>query len=168
MNKTSRALFLAGTSWLGVLTLEAAPLPGMPPAAPPTGTAPGSATTPAAGGATALGAAKTTPSPYSSYSYYGERYRDPFVPLLGEVRNDSALDRPPQIASLVLKGIVQDQNGRMALLVSGVSSYILRGGRLYDGRNRMVKKISGVIKPDSVVLIGGDRTVRELRTRPTL
>ena len=69
----------------------------------------------------------------------------------------------------MLKGIVQDARGRMALLTSGVSSYILRGGRLYDVRNRMVKKISGVIKAESVILIGSDRTVRELRiNKPVL
>jgi hypothetical protein len=116
--------------------------------------------------ATPTTAAPTTSA--RSYSYYGERYRDPFIALIGDVRPDASLDRPPAIASLTLKGIVQDANGRMALLVSGINSYILRGGRLYDGRNRMVKKISGVIKTDSVVLVGADRTVRELRTRATL
>jgi len=107
-------------------------------------------------------------SAYANYSYYGDRYRDPFVPLIGEVRSDQSLDRPPPVSSLALKGIVSDTNGRMALLTSGVSSYILRGGRLYDGRNHMVKKISGVIKTDSVIVIGADRSVRELRTKTTL
>jgi len=108
---------------------------------------------------------ETLPS-YKNYTYYGDRYRDPFIPLNGDFRSDPlALDRPPQIASLVLKGIVQDAKGRMALLTSGVSSYILKGGRLYDGRNKMVKKFAGVIKTDSVVIIGADRTVRELKTK---
>lgn len=113
----------------------------------------------------------TAPKPptYKAYTYYGDRYRDPFIPLTGEFRQDqSALERPPQISSLVLKGIVQDARGRMALLTSGVNSYILRGGRLYDGRNRMIKKIAGVIKTDSVVIIGADRSVRELRTKTNL
>jgi hypothetical protein len=106
---------------------------------------------------------------YKNYTYYGDRYRDPFIPLNGDIRTDqSALDRPPQIASLSLKGIVQDAKGRMALLTSGLNSYILKGGRLYDGRNRMVKKIAGVIKTESVVLIGADRTVREIRTKSPL
>lgn len=105
---------------------------------------------------------------YTTYNYYGEKYRDPFVPLIGESRSDQESDRPPGIASLLLKGIVQDNNGRMALLTSGISSYILRGGRLYDGRNKMVKGLSGVIKTDSVVIIGSDRTIREIRTKTTL
>ncbi len=114
----------------------------------------------------------TPPAPassYKTYTYYGDRYRDPFIPLNSDIRTDqSALDRPPQAASLVLRGIVQDARGRMALLTSGVSSYILKGGRLYDGRNRMIKKIAGVIKTDSVVIIGSDRTVREIKTKTPL
>jgi hypothetical protein len=113
-------------------------------------------------------AASAEATSYKTYTYYADRYRDPFVPLTGEFRNDQALDRPPQIASLMLKGIVQDSRGRMALLTSGINSYILKGGRLYDGRNRMVKKIAGVIKTESVVLIGADRTVREIRTKSPL
>jgi hypothetical protein len=105
---------------------------------------------------------------YKNYTYYADRFRDPFIPLTGEFRSDQSLDHPPQIASLMLKGIVQDTRGRMALLTSGVNSYILKGGRLYDGRNRMIKKIAGVIKTESVVLIGADRTVREIRTKSLL
>jgi hypothetical protein len=105
-------------------------------------------------------------SPYKSYAYNGDRYRDPFVSLASDIRADqSVLDRPPQVGSLTLKGIVQDAKGRMALLTTGVNSYILRGGRLYNNRNKMVKKIAGVIKTDSVVIIGADRTVRELKTK---
>jgi hypothetical protein len=143
-------------------------------AAPPSRSLPAAALTPApptTPGAVVTGvdsnATKAPPS-YMSYTYYGERYRDPFISLNGDVRSADLLDRAPQISSLTLKGIVQDANGRMALLVSGVNSYILHGGRLYDGRNRPVKKISGVIKTDSVVLIGSDRTVRELKTRTEL
>lgn len=119
---------------------------------------------------TPVAATPAKPVPfYRTYSYYGDRYRDPFIPLTGDVRSDQALqDRPPQIASLLLKGIVQDANGRIALLTSGANSYILRGGRLYDGRNRMVKKVAGIIKSDSVVIIGSDRTVRELKTKSSL
>ena len=110
----------------------------------------------------------TVPS-YKTYTYFGDRYRDPFVPLNGDFHTDqSLLERPPQISSLLLKGIVQDAKGRMALLSSGASSYVLKGGRLYDGRNRMIKKIAGVIKTESVVLIGADHTVREIRTKSPL
>src|SRR5580765_5633156 len=72
-------------------------------------------------------AAKPVPA-YMQYQFYGDRYRDPFVPLIGDVTrgNEQMYDRPPAIAALVLKGIVQDSQGRMALLSGGASSYILR------------------------------------------
>jgi hypothetical protein len=123
----------------------------------------------AAAGVMAVTATAPSAPSYKNYTYYGDRYRDPFIPLNGDIRTDqNALDRPPPLSSLALKGIVQDAKGRMALLTSGVNSYILRGGRLYDSRNKMVKKIAGVIKTDSVVIIGSDKTVRELKTKSPL
>ncbi len=106
----------------------------------------------------------------NNYVYYADRYRDPFIPLNGDIRTDQSALGPAAASGLAcsLKGIVQDAHGRMALLTSGVNSYILKGGRLYDGRNRMVKKIAGVIKTESVVIIGSDRTVRELKTKAPL
>jgi hypothetical protein len=84
------------------------------------------ASTPSAGAAT-----PATPKPaYQLYTYYGDRYRDPFIPLTGEFRSDQGNDRPPQVSTLLLKGIIQDQKSRVALLTSGISSYILKGGRL--------------------------------------
>jgi hypothetical protein len=151
-----RAALLTVLSWMTAsIAYSALPL------AKPTLQTPGASANPGL-------ATEPTPS-YKNYVYYGDRYRDPFVPLNGDIRSDqSALDRPPQVAALTLKGIVQDAKGRMALLTSGVSSYILKGGRLYDGRNRMIKKIAGVIKTNSVVIIGADRTVRELKTKAPL
>jgi hypothetical protein len=124
------------------------------------------ATTPNA--VTPTEAAKVVPA-YQLYTYYGDRYRDPFITLVGSAAlTDLTSDRPPQIASLLLKGIIQDSKGRIALLTSGVSSYLLRGGRLYDGRNHMMKGISGVIKSNSVILIGSDHTVKELKVSVNL
>ena len=90
----------------------------------------------------------------------GDHYRDPFIPLTGNSFDSD--NRAPQISSLILKGIVEDAKGRIAIVSSGATSYILRAGRLYDGRNKVVKGISGVIKEQSVVLVGSDRTVKEL------
>ncbi len=102
-----------------------------------------------------------------TYSYQADRYRDPFIPLIGAESKSDTGERTPQITSLTLKGILQDANGRMAVLTTGINSYILKGGRLYDAHNRAVKGISGVVKTNSVMLIGSDRTVKELRiTKP--
>jgi hypothetical protein len=116
-------------------------------------------------------APSTSPDPipaYKLYTYYGDRYRDPFIPLIGEVRSDQYSDKPPSISSLTLKGILVDAQGRVALLMSGNSSYILRKGRLYNGHNIMVKGISGIVKTNSVILIGSDRTVREIKEKTAL
>jgi hypothetical protein len=118
-------------------------------------------------GLTAPEPAKPVPA-YQLYSYYGDRYRDPFISLTGEAHVDQGADHPPQITSLLLKGIIQDSRGRVALLTSGASSYILRGGRLYDGRNHLMKGISGIVKMNTVILMGSDRTVRELHVTATL
>jgi hypothetical protein len=161
-NIMNKSLFIAAHSMTvaGLLYALGGPVLGAGPAVSAAPNAPASPMTAAAPAA--------TPS-YKEYTYYGDRYRDPFIPLNGDIRTDqSALDRPPQVSSLALKGIVQDARGRMALLTSGVNSYILKGGRLYDGRNRMVKKIAGVIKTESVVIIGADRTVVELKTKAPL
>ena len=99
---------------------------------------------------------------YLTYKYFADRYRDPFIPLNSDARGD-LYDRPPQTAALTLKGIIQDSSGRIALLTTGPASYTLKGGRLYDGKSRAVKGMSGVVKANSVILIGADRTVRELR-----
>ena len=174
MNSPIRLIGLGALAWLNELcplALCAAPLA---PAAPPAPNPPAVASSAPAlqvqsPGARPPSTASLEAAAYKSYVFYGDRYRDPFIPLNADFRTDqNALERPPQIASLMLKGIVQDARGRMALLTSGVNSYILKGGRLYDGRNRMVKKIAGVIKTESVVLIGADRTVREIRTKSPL
>jgi hypothetical protein len=114
---------------------------------------------PPALGLTTAPAAAAEPA-YQSYKYMGDRYRDPFIPLTGNTYQ--ATDRAPQVGSLVLKGIVEDSKGRVAIVSNGSSSYILRAGRLYDGRNHVVKGISGVVKAESVVLVGSDHTVKEL------
>ena len=91
-----------------------------------------------------------------------------FMHAAGQAFSDQSSDRPPQITSLELKGIIEDAQGRLALLTSGVNSYLLKGGRLYDGRNHMMRGISGVVKQSSVILIGSDHTVRELQLKVTL
>jgi hypothetical protein len=168
-------LLLLQIFWLGspLIVQANSPIAKPAPAPAPVTVAALPAKPPVSNTAAATNLAPAPPPPadapsYTVYTYYGDRYRDPFIPLTGEFRNDQGSDQPPQISSLLLKGIIQDAGSRMALLTSGVSSYILRGGRLYDGRNHMMKGISGVIKTDSVVLMGSDRTIKELKVSTTL
>jgi len=88
-----------------------------------------------------------------AYSFRGERYRDPFSPLIGggAAINSNAV-RVPALSQMMLKGIIQDGNERTALITAPGGSYTIRGGRLYDGRNRLVPGISGVVKSNSITL----------------
>jgi hypothetical protein len=162
-----KRLLLVGISVLVWAPLSAAMNPLVPTASAAT-TLPASPSVKPPAPASPMPAKLALPS-YELYTYYGDRYRDPFIPLIGQMFSDKSVDRPPQTASLLLKGIIEDAHGRMALLASGVSTYILKGGRLYDSHNKMVKGMSGVIKANSVVVIGADHTVRELKVKvPTL
>jgi Tfp pilus assembly protein PilP len=101
------------------------------------------------------------------YRYSGDRYRDPFIPLAGQgayfsENEESAI---PNIASLTLKGIIGEGKTKIALISGAGSTYILKGGRLYDNRQRQIKGITGAIKTDSVIMIAPDKTVKELKLR---
>jgi hypothetical protein len=101
------------------------------------------------------------------FVYQGDRYRDPFLSLQEGVAVSASSNEivPPDMGGLFLKGIFYDKNVKMALLQSSEARYFLRGSRLYDGKQRMVRGFSGLIKKDSVVIIGPDGTTKELRLR---
>src|SRR5258708_34387854 len=89
MNKHIRIGCLV-LGWVGSLAAAPAPISNHAP----------SQTPPAAG--------QTLTEPigsYTTYTYYGDRYRDPFIPLIGEIRNSQSLDTPRPVSSLLLKGI---------------------------------------------------------------
>lgn len=101
--------------------------------------------------------------PIVSYEYQGDRYRDPFIPLGGRAAGTGRGELIiPQLGALALKGIIADQQKKVALIVGGGGVFVLKDGKLYDNRNRLIRGISGVVKDRSVILTGPDRTVREL------
>lgn len=100
--------------------------------------------------------------------YKGDKFRDPFIALNGEgyiVSSFSDEVPVPNIGSLVLKGVFDDGKLKMALISGGGINYILKGSRLYDNRQRTVRGISGIIKPDSVIIIAPDKTTKELKLK---
>jgi hypothetical protein len=101
------------------------------------------------------------------FVYRGDRHRDPFVPLTGDGVAVSSPEEvvTPNIGALTLKGIIDDGKQKIALISSGATTYVLRGSRLYDNRQRLVRGITGAIKRDSVVMIGADKTTKEIKLR---
>jgi hypothetical protein len=103
----------------------------------------------------------------AQYAYGGERYRDPFVSLAGEAVQSTGTDElvTPNVSALTLKGIFNDGKQSIAIVSAGVNSYTLKGSRLYDNRNRLIKGITGVVRKESVLLIAPDKTTKELKLR---
>ncbi len=99
------------------------------------------------------------------YSYSGDRYQDPFVPLSVTSRS-SAPDELviPNINSLALKGIYSAGKEKIALLSGGGYSYTSRNGYLYDARSRMIPGYRCVISEDSVRISAGGVS-KELKIR---
>lgn len=101
------------------------------------------------------------------YVYKGDRFRDPFISLVGSGASfgESEDSGAPNISNLTLKGIISEGSVKMALISGGGSTYVLKDSRLYDNRQRVIKGITGAIKTESVIIIMPDRTVKELKLR---
>ena len=62
-----------------------------------------------------------------------------------------------------LKGILKDRRGKVAIIsASDGEYYVLKSGRIYDRKSRVIPGVSGIIKEKSVVLISQNRTITEL------
>src|SRR3989339_1213276 len=84
------------------------------------------------------------------YRYGGDIYRDPFSPLtekriVSPMLQAQGEAEKPNIGIFDLKGILTDQNCKMALFSSPMGIYILKNGKLYDNRNRVVRGVNGSV-----------------------
>ncbi|MDD5302212.1 MAG: hypothetical protein PHS14_03810 [Elusimicrobia bacterium] len=105
--------------------------------------------------------------------YTGDRVRDPFLPAaMGGARSrrtEDAKTEGPEVVDIhgmMLRGIMKDPKIDYALFTSeGGGSYLLRGGRLYNERNKPVPGITGAIKlkQKTVELITSDKDVQVFR-----
>lgn len=102
------------------------------------------------------------------YAYQADRFRDPFVPLAGQ----GAMDLPPisqdeqifKANEMELKGIIGSRTGRMALLRSaGGGIYVVKEGKILDSKRKPVNGFVGIVKEKSLVLIGPNNQVTELK-----
>lgn len=106
------------------------------------------------------------------YVYKLEKVRDPFIPLAGPgmqavalaaVETDAESFAP---ASLDLMGIVKARTGRWAILRgSGGTSYMVQNGRIFDSRRRAVENYVAIVKERSLVLMGPNNQVTELKLK---
>ena len=105
--------------------------------------------------------------------YTGDRVRDPFLPAaMGGTSTRRVTDAKtggPEVVDIhgmTLRGIMKDSKIDYALFSSeGGGTYLLRGGKLYNERNKPVPGISGAIKlkQKTVELITPDRDVQVFR-----
>jgi len=105
--------------------------------------------------------------------YTGDRVRDPFLPAAmggtGSRRAEDVKVEGPEVVDIhgmTLRGIMKDAKIDYALF-SGENggTYLLRGGKLYNERNKPVPGITGAIKPKqkTVELITLDKDVQVFR-----
>lgn len=106
--------------------------------------------------------------------YTGDRTRDPFMPAAMGAKTarrvvDSDKPEGPEVVDIhgmQLKGILKDPKIDFALFSAETGgSYILRGGKLYNERNKPVPGITGniKIKQKTVELITADKDVQVFR-----
>lgn len=99
------------------------------------------------------------------YVYPYLQQRDPFIPLVGGSSGSGGASSGSfeNLGNLELRGIIKDRRGKAALISSSDGdAYVLRSGRVYDRRNRVIAGVQGVIKENSVVLISQNKAVKEL------
>ena len=108
------------------------------------------------------------------YKYSGENYRDPFIEVTAEggrffssMLKDNEEALPPNLGALTLKGIVGDSKVKIALLWTPTGTYFLKNGKLYDGRNRIVRGVTGKLEANKVIINTDDGFNRELKFRET-
>ena len=105
--------------------------------------------------------------------YTGDRVRDPFLPAaMGGASTRRVVDTKndgPEIVDIhgmTLRGIMKDSRAEYALFNAETGgSYLLRSGKLYNERNKLVPGITGTIKlkQKTVELITPDKDVQVFR-----
>ncbi|UPT74079.1 MAG: hypothetical protein M0D55_20030 [Elusimicrobiota bacterium] len=133
----------------------------------------GPAPSPAVAASTSAAKVATSTATVGSI-YTGDRSRDPFLPATmggSSVRrptDDSKTDGPElvDIHGMSLRGIMKDAKVDYALFTAETGgTYLLRGGKLYNEKNKVVPGITGAIrlKQKTVELVTADKDVQVFR-----
>ncbi len=128
----------------------------------------------------ALARAETTPSVSTSTAsaeeepqyVYTAAARDPFVPLAGaSVTSDTGFAPDKETgafnpSNVELKGILRSRTGRWAVLMGNTGDrYIVENGKIHDAKRKPVEGFVGIIKEKTLVLIGPNNQVTELKMK---
>ena len=125
-------------------------------------------------GAASLRAEDPPPAPAADeepvYVYNGSS-RDPLIPLVGAAQASIGTqpDREPGAfnpSSMELKGILRTRTGRWAMMTGTAGErYVVENGKIHDGKKKPVEGYVGIIKEKTVVLIGPNNQVTELKLK---
>lgn len=103
---------------------------------------------------------------------YTPALRDPFFPLAGAAAAGPAkfADKQPEgpfnPAAVQLKGILRTSTGRWAVLTATTGErFVVENGKVLDSKRKPVDGFVGIIKAKSLVLIGRDNQVTELKLK---
>jgi len=108
-------------------------------------------------------AAEQQPLIIKPFIYEGAKYRDPFLSPFdsGGVKSRGKF----MLSGLHLKGILRTSKGLdYAIIVSETGNrYILVGRRLYDDYDKVIPRVQGYVRGDTVILKSGNQ-IKELFT----
>jgi len=101
------------------------------------------------------------------YTYIGDKFRDPFVPIEegGEAIARGKKGIEIDLSRLKLTGIMISSSTRehYALIDAGKGrGYVVKNGKLIDNYNKVVDGVAAIVRKDKVILITSDNVIREL------
>ncbi len=113
--------------------------------------------------------AVSTPAVAPVYVFKGDRFRDPFIPLVGASlgyegpRASAEPISPFNPSNVELKGIIKTTSGRWAVMrTSEGVTYLIQNGKIYDPKRKPVEGFQCVVKEKSVVVMGPGKQESEL------
>lgn len=128
---------------------------------------------PAAGLPVPAGVTVSTPSAAPVYVYRGDRFRDPFIPLVGAP--GAGFDGPHPVSEPLspfnpvgaeLKGILKTTSGRWAVIrTSEGGTYLVQNGKIFDPKRKAVEGFQGIVKEKTVVILGPKNQEVEVRLK---
>lgn len=120
-----------------------------------------------------LSVAVSSPPAVPVYEYGGDRFRDPFVPLVGNTNGGFDTPRPPSDPTspfnpvgAELKGVLKTTTGRWAIIrTSDGVTYLVQNGKVFDPKRKVVEGFQGIVKEKTVVILGPKNQEVEVRLK---